>query len=141
MIVAAAQPGAGADWSWQAPFIGRWRLHSVLAHFVASAVVANRNVRLRIVDANGGPFLTVGLAASIVASAVQDVCFAPTLPATAFAGVITNGMPVTELLPGAVVSVTTAGLDVGDQWSAINLVIEPLEDVVGTVEVVAPGVM
>jgi len=123
--VIVANPAAGADWSLTVPASARWRLQSWSAIFTASATVANRQVRARLGD--GVQVTWSGQAqASIVASQVAQVSAGQSqATSTLIATEINAPLPGQVILPGNfTVSTLTAGIQVGDQWSAIRVEVE-----------------
>jgi hypothetical protein len=133
--VNVANPGAGVDWNVTVQGNTRWRIASLLATFTASATVANRVPIIRLRDVTNavdlGRFvtpttITAGLtffmtaAPGVVNQITSGNDIAIPLPSPIF---------LSGLLPANGLFVSTAGIQVGDQWSNINLTIEEWFDI------------
>lgn len=124
--VTVPQPAAGADWSVSVPGGRQWRVQSLRALLTTSAAVATRTPRLSYSDGTT-IWWEGGDPAGYAASLVGRLCFIPlgSINNTGGQGVPTQDpLPDLWLVPGTVISVTTGGLDVGDQWSGIALFVE-----------------
>lgn len=124
-----AAPAAGVDWSVQPPTNARWRIVSWSGLFVASATVANRQVAAFVSSVPGSPWIA-GPLANITAGQSANVSAAGITPYVSVLGqiimlplppqlILTNGAVVLQTM-----GVQTVGLQVGDQWTNINLLIE-----------------
>lgn len=119
-------PAAGADWSIVAPGRGSWLLTSVFARLVTSAVVGNRQAQFT-VDDQTSTYFKVPLGIAVAAGSTVEYCgFAGAQAGAIAGGTVIFPLPTTGLLllPGARFRVTTAGIDVGDQWSNICAAIQ-----------------
>lgn len=115
-------PIAGSDWAITAPGHGIWRVTALSALFTASAAVANRIPTLRL-STSDGVVATAPGGAAITAGLATTLSFFPgTAPSGAAGGPQLWAAPNDGwiLLPGWTLSPLTAGIDVGDQWSAIR---------------------
>jgi hypothetical protein len=122
-LYAVPQPNplVGADWAF---VIQHWRrLVTARAHFLASAVVANRLPRFAIDDGNGNVIWSVQAAQFIAAAGAVNISLGVGSGVTsAPIGTDVNlPLPNLYLRENYRFSVVTAALDVGDQWSAIVL--------------------
>ncbi|SRR5713101_438536 len=132
--VAVANPAAGADWTTFLINSTRWRVWGAQATLVTSAAVANRIPNLRLDDGTGTGRLLVPTTLTIPASTTRTVNWVPGYPSvgTDVAASLLSGIaaPVPFLLAQAGdIRVQTTNLQVGDQWSAITVLVEQwLED-------------
>ncbi len=121
IVVPVANPAAGADWSFTVPAGHVYRLVSVFAQLVTSAVVANRQALLTVTDGTG-TFLRLPAAAVQAASGTVTYSWMAggvaylSLPASQAAF-----LPDLNLMPAWGLASSTALIDVGDQWSGIRL--------------------
>lgn len=133
--VAVSNPNAGAEWLAQIggsnltiPGLGPWRLLSLAFQLVTSAVVANRTVQLAL-DDTVVTYLRCGAPGSQAGGATEVYA--------AFEGSTGGGAngpvnhlswpsPAPILYPGHRLRTITTNLDVGDQYSAIGLMVEEL---------------
>lgn len=127
-VLHVTDPAAGADWSTTAPGSAARRIVSLHARLVASAAVANRQVAL-IASSSAGRWYQQ--AWSVTQTAGQTVDYgAHTAAGTAGAAPGTASVPLPAagllLLPGFQLSVVTTGIDVADQWSGVNLLIDEI---------------
>lgn len=127
-IVGVTAPVAGADWALIAPGNAAWRVVSLTARLVTDAVAANRRVTLR-ADRGGNVFFAQPSSADQILS--QTVDYAAHTGATASGvvpGTLTLPLPVQGLLlrPGYRLTVTTTGIDPGDQWSVIFALVDEI---------------
>lgn len=120
--VKIADPAAGADWTLKAPGGTAWRIVSVFAHLVTSAVVGNRQTTLR-ADDQTRTWFAQEAPAVIPANTTIDFCghtgaFVPSGSVlTLMWSLPSEGL---LLLPGNRLLVSTANLGVADQWSLIT---------------------
>jgi hypothetical protein len=119
--VAGTTPAAGAELSDTVPTGARWELIAIVATLTTSAVVANRTPVL-LLDDGANVVWRVGSAQTQAASTTESYSFGQ---GTARSG--TNPSAVVDILPnrGALLAgwrirTLTAGIDVGDQYSAIR---------------------
>ena len=119
-VVPVVSPALGSDWTFAATSVAG--LLAVTADLNTSAVVANRNPRLRITDGLGHTLLWVS--SSPAQTATQTVHYSWAVGGSA----VSSGQVTSEVLPsgivlpsGATVGTLTVALDAGDQWSNIVL--------------------
>jgi hypothetical protein len=122
-------PGAGNDWSTQAPAGVRWRLKTVFAAFTASATVASRGPRVILTDSAARLIADLPISPAITASQVCDFTWGEGLTPQSI--VLANLVIDTAQLPGqlllpqqAFVKSLTNSLQAGDAWTAILLTVE-----------------
>jgi|SRR5579859_1292076 len=125
-VLYVAQPAAGAQWS--ARMEGRFltRLLAVRYTFNASGVVANRNPRFELTDNNGTAICAVPAGQGITAGSFETVSLAVGIAQTDTGGAgFTYGCLPDLTVPGDWVWGTqTPGMDVGDQYSSIALLVQ-----------------
>lgn len=122
--IAIANPAAGADWFTQVPSGVRWRVRGLTARLTTSAVAGARAVALKLQDAGVLEWTIIGPANNQGPSQGVTYSWAPGLT-PAFVLDQTIGLPADVIMPALFVMQTqTVGMDVGDQWSAIRLLIE-----------------
>jgi hypothetical protein len=125
-------PAAGNDFSFIPADALRWRIQSLKATLTTSATVANRIVHALVTDAGGAVYWNEPAITAQVASTTVQYCFGPGLtPQPTVDGVAVIGVPSNLIIAQRhqILSATTA-LQAGDQWSAINMGIEQLEDLI-----------
>lgn len=113
--------GVGTDWVVTPGGQRWWRIISLTARLATSAAVANRRVRLEAVHGDGTYFVAEAHL-NQVGSTTRDYAAHTGSPiGAADSLVLPLPLPTGGLLvrPGGLLRVTTAGLDVGDQWSAV----------------------
>lgn len=124
-IIKLAAPAVGVDVKATVPGAAKWWLWSLRATLATDAVVANRIPHLQITDGPNG---------NIVADfpAANNQGAGTTIAYAAGAGVVAANFDSTivfvlpvevELLQGWTIGFKTTGLDVGDQWSALALLV------------------
>lgn len=122
IVSLVANPAAGADWSQSVPAGHLWQLLGVTATLTTSAAVANRAVALVLGDGTN-PFLT------IPAPAVQAASLAGVYSWAGEGGGYAVGvrqlapLPGLTLPPAWTLGSSTLLVDVGDQWSAVRLLL------------------
>lgn len=123
--VQQANPAAGADWTYTVPVSRRQRIQSLSSTLVTSAAAANRDVQL-IVDDGVNVVWQMSAPAAVVAATTQVFSATGTNLPT---GIITTTTTLV-LPPGLVlqnghrIRTATTGIQAGDQWSNIFLMIE-----------------
>jgi hypothetical protein len=119
-------PAPGANWSYKVD--GRYylRLVSVRFAFSTSAVVAGRFPQLQLTDSNGVNVTAVVAGNNVVASSSVNPYLTVGGPtqATGAAGATFGFIPDLVIPPDWTWGMTTFGIDVGDQYSAIVLVVQ-----------------
>ena len=129
-VVTVANPAAGANWSYKLPFPAR--VAHIGAGFVTSSTAADRYPYMNFLSLGGGANAFDGLPAGspMTAGAGYNLSwqagsgFVPYFSPGADAWVA--AIPDYGVLPaGTVIEAGVSGLQAGDQWSAINLELEP----------------
>ncbi|MGH9622517.1 MAG: hypothetical protein ACRD45_22770 [Bryobacteraceae bacterium] len=119
-------PAAGANWKYTVD--GRYseRLVSVRFTFTASAVVADRFPLVHLADANGRVVGGYFAGSNIAASVVQTVTLSPGNQVVSNYGPteVFGFLPDLLVPPGWAWSSSVPGVDVGDQISAITLIVQ-----------------
>lgn len=127
-VVTVPAPAAGADLVVKVPGGRLWRVLTGFVTFTASAVVANRFPRLQLLD-GGQVFWEGGEATALTAGLTRRYSIAAGgLQATGAVSPAPNQlfMPLVHLHGEQQIVTSTAAIDVGDQWSAMRLLIEEL---------------
>lgn len=136
-VLYVPMPAVGSQWAHKTD--GRFRTRLLTARFTltASAVVANRNPRLELTDHNGIPVVAVPAGQGIAAGSFETVSLAVGAPQTDIGGAgFTYGSLPDLLLPGDWTWGTqTPGMDVGDQYSGVVLVVQRFPNDAAAVEV------
>lgn len=134
-VVTVAAPAAGVDWTFKAPGQGWWRVISVQARLVTSAVVANRNVSIRADDQTDLWFASAAPTPAVASQTTRYGAFGGANGAGAAGAVVNIGLPLAGLIlpPGNRLLAVTTGLDPLDQWSQIAVMVQefPQGPVVG----------
>lgn len=121
-----ADPAAGAEWSYTVD--GRYfeRVLAVRWVFTTSAVVANRVTRVRVDSADLVAVASVPGSGTVVASSVLRTHLVVGAPAfaSAAAGFAYGFLPDLLLPAGWQLHSVTAGLDAGDQYSNVRLLVQ-----------------
>lgn len=121
--VTQAAPAVGADWRYTGPGQGIQRIVAMRGVLTTSAAVANRLVSLVLSDGTFD-YATVPSPAAITASKSGVVSTVPGAPSVGAAdGPLLYPSPTDGwlLLPGWSIRASTTAIDVGDQWSAVQL--------------------
>ena len=114
-----SNPAAGADWTFTVPAGQTLALESVTALLTTSVTVANRVPTLVVKDNLGRIVAEVVSPNAQAASLADEWVWAPGVVAAAGPPIVTPIPPGLELAGGWTIGTVTAGLQVGDQWSAI----------------------
>src|SRR5216684_6744262 len=124
-IVSSTIPAAGADASMAVPTGIRRRVYSVNALLTTSAAVANRSAELDL-SSGGISWWRLGPSAVQAASLTKRYVFAPGAPLAAdAAGVQVQPLPNPLFMSALdVMATATAGLQAGDQWTALQAHVE-----------------
>lgn len=127
--VDVANPAAGADWSVRTPGGKLWMVLGFRATLATSAVVANRQLRVSITDGAVERANCQAITATITANLTATLGgYRGAVPGGAGSALVGGvGLPDWPLDAGWTFGVVTVGLDAGDQWSAIRLVVEQYE--------------
>lgn len=124
-VVQITNPAAGADWVATVPTGARWKVYSFHALFTASATVANRQVEV-IVDDGANIYWDSDAQVNITAGQAVSINDTGTnVPQGVFT--TTQNLvipPQLQMAAGHRIRTATAGIQAGDQWSAINLLVE-----------------
>lgn len=126
-VQTVANPAAGADWIFTVPVGQRIRIISLQAQLVTSATVANRNTQIGLFSSGGINVMFAGAAnASIPASTTAQVVGANMgSPSTVITTTVYCQLPASVTLGGGFrIQTSTVGLQAGDQWSNIALLLE-----------------
>lgn len=118
-------PGAGADWTISNPGNTRWRISSLNGVLTTSAVVANRDVQLQVLQS--GVLVWVGQATAVIAASTAANVSAAGLPSTptVLATDIFLPMPPALILgTNGTVRVVTANIQAADQWTNMFISVE-----------------
>ena len=128
--VSVPNPAAGADWSYVVPFPAR--VISISAQLETSATTADRWPYIigLLGPANSYPQYILATPTALTAGAgwhIQGWPGGPEAPNTSgdAIGIMRFSIPALVLPAGAGVSSVTPGLQVTDQWSAVNLELAP----------------
>lgn len=118
-----AAPAAGAEWSVTVGPNVIWEVLAVQFQLVTSAAVANRNAMLRVTDNLNAEAFRVGPQAVQAASLTNTYSYLPGFGYASGTGRQQVGWPSPPpvLLPGYVLGTTTSAIDVGDQYSLVEL--------------------
>lgn len=123
--VIVAVPAPGAEFTQTVPAGVIWELLSVQCSFTSSAIVAARVPSLRVRDSDGLVTGRWSIGSSQAASLTIAMGWFAGLGANVtnngFASVLPN--PPFACLPGWVISTSTTLIDVGDQYSIINMLV------------------
>ncbi len=124
--VSLANPAAGADFAFSVPLGARWRWVSLAAVLTASATVGNRIVHGVVQDVGGNTVFNASQVTAQTAGQAITYSFAPGLTSQN----INDGAALVTLpgglwlQGGAQIKSSTTGILAGDQWSAINAIVE-----------------
>lgn len=126
-IISLAEPAAGTDWTYTLPYAAR--LKRVSGSFAAtSATAANRWPMLVTTQAAGYGGYVPMTTAAVVAGTNAHIGGWPTAPFASTAnpaGSQTFPFPDEVLPSGTVVQTVTFNIQAGDQWSSVQLDLEP----------------
>lgn len=119
-------PAAGADFTLAVPGEKWQRFTAINCRLSTSAVVANRTMQFRILDADGVLLWSQVVSGAIVASSVFQIYLAPNMgtPALGIAGVNVASMPDLILPSGYQVQFHVLAMDAGDQIDHVQLVLQ-----------------
>jgi hypothetical protein len=121
-VIVPASVGAGVDVNVVVPAMARWRVQSITAQLVTSAVVANRIPHIVITDPLGFVFYNGPASANQVNGTTQTYVGITGCSPQSFDTV--SQIPLPDQLrcsQGFKIAFATTGLDVGDQWSKFVL--------------------
>lgn len=121
VLSALGNPAAGADWS-NAPGAGKACL-SIVATLTTSATVANRVPQLVIKSGANIIAASPPAPAQAAGAAVQYEWSQVAFLSGATGALVMMPMPLIPLGAGWTIGTSTAALQAGDQWSAINLIL------------------
>ena len=115
---------AGADWSWSPSTASPFKVRGVYGVLATSATVASRQPALYAKTQDGSVFFAKAVEATQAASLTYGYSWSSgSGPAqggsSAADALVSDGVPDWWLPAGTIVSVTTAGLSAGDQWSEV----------------------
>jgi len=128
ILVTQANPAAGADFTVTVPAGKFWRVLSVSAQLVTDATVAARGPKLALDDGTTIFYECVNSGTGQAASSTCQYSFAPGCSmetASPASGVFKN-FPIPEciLMAGYRLRMITGAIQVGDQWSAIRVLVD-----------------
>lgn len=121
-VVTIAAPAAGSDASLTVPGGHLYRVLSVYGVLTTDANVADRAIEVRAtIDGSVvGRFPTAG---TVPANSTAAATWAPHLDASAGTAALVGSIPELPLTAGAVLATLTTGIQAGDQWSAVNVLV------------------
>lgn len=124
-IFVGAKPAAGVDIKASVPQAGRWKVWGLTASLTTSAVVANRVPHLQITDGPAGDVAyDVPSAQNQIATQTVKYSGVASGVAQSFDNTNVLVLPVEiDLLGNWTVGFKTTALDVGDQWTALTLLV------------------
>lgn len=116
----------GSNWTFKADGRAVRRIVSLAAQLVTSAVVANRRVTLGASSPDGTWYQQQYTADQVASTTTTYAAFTSAAPGGTAGATLAVPVPHAGLLllPGHTLAVTTSGLDVGDQWQNICLLLE-----------------
>lgn len=120
IVLPVAAPAAGADWTLIVPAGHLYRVLSVYAQLVTSAVVNTRVARLALGD-GVRTFLDLPPAASQAASLTRRYAWAPGVSGSSQGTGVESYLPDVTLSAGWTIGSVTDLIDVGDTWTGILL--------------------
>lgn len=121
-VVTVGAPAAGSDWSFAMTKIAT--VLAVTATLTASAAVANRVPRLRFIDSGAHILANQTASGNLTASSTGNYSWYPNAISNGLGGILTQPLATGIVLGvGWTVSMSTANLDVADQWSNIVIVL------------------
>jgi hypothetical protein len=139
-VFRAVDPAVATDWTVSVPGSATWRVYGVRFDLVADANVANRTAQL-VADDQTSEIYRIAFDATVTAgltarfSAYAGGTRNALLNGAANVGLPTDGL---VLLPGYRLRLVSAGLQAGDQYSAVSLQVQ--EYPVGPDQEWTPGV-
>jgi hypothetical protein len=130
-VIKIANPAAGGEIVVTPTGRGAWKILSMLLTLTTSAVVANRAVRLEATDTSQPYFRTDADAVQAASLTGLYSAFAGASGAVGASGVAGIAWPTDGLLlpQGHSLATITTAIDVGDQYSAIGLLVIELADI------------
>lgn len=123
-VITPADPAAGAEMSFD---LTGWQIRRVISWqstLVTSAVVANRFAHLNVVYPSGAVLDLFGAGAAVASTTTRYLFGSDVTGITLLAGWSLNQLPVAGSSAGFLITTATLNLQVGDQWTAGNLVVE-----------------
>lgn len=127
------KPAVGADWTTRPGGQRVWRVVSLVARLVTSAVVANRRVRLQATDGENPYFIAESHLAHPASTTVDYAAHTGSAVTAADNLVLPLPLPSAGLIvrPGATLEVVTDNIDAADQWSAIVALVDEIPSGLG----------
>lgn len=121
-VITIANPGVGTDWTQTVQVGADWELVSLNAVLTTAAVAGNRQVQL-VLDDGATAYFTGPPNANLITTTVNTVSGAQLAgPVSVITTDIMLPIPPRNFMRGGDrIRVLTAGLNAGDQWSAIRL--------------------
>jgi hypothetical protein len=125
-VITVPTPAVAVGWSAQVDDGLLWMVQSIFATFVADANAATRTFNVAMTDGNATIY-TTGSITTATAGVTRNICAAP-----GNTGGSSGGAPVMlplpsrglVMLPGWVLSMGATNLQVGDQFSAIRILVD-----------------
>lgn len=122
--------GAGTDFGFALVVGQRWRPQSIFATLVTSATVANRQPRLQLTQGGAFYWEIAAVANQVAGTTTRYLWTAGGPNATGIDGTVMQSMPSNAVLTGAAsLGTSTFGLQAGDVWQAITVIVEEWLDV------------
>lgn len=115
-------PAVGTDWSQVVPGGRLWELLSIFGSLAASAAAVTRRPRLTVND-GAGVALQIPANTNLAASTTNTYTWAQGATSTSAGTDSCMGIPDMYLPAGFTIAAATLNLDVGDQWTAIQLTV------------------
>lgn len=131
-------PAAGADWSTVVPGGRLWELLSVFGSLTASAAAVTRRPRLIINDGSGSA-TQLPANTNLAASTTNVYTWAQGATSVSAGTDSCMGIPDMFLPAGWTISAATLNLDVADQWSAVQILVNEYAVRVGPVQLDQPA--
>jgi hypothetical protein len=124
-VIPLAAPAVGTDIVITVPPTSNWRIEAFQAQLVTSAVVANRVPHLFVDDGQGHSMYNFPSTGNQVAATTVQYSAGPAIVAVTFDNAQTFVIPAHLLLLNSWrIGFKTTALDVGDQWSNVNVLVK-----------------
>ncbi|HXG40218.1 MAG TPA: hypothetical protein VNJ28_04675 [Candidatus Limnocylindrales bacterium] len=132
-VVRLADPAAGSDWLATVPAGHVWLLEAIGARLITSATVMSRVPNLTVGD-GVGTVLEIAPAGPVGAGETKRLAWLPDVGAIDALGGGVAPLPRIALGPGWTVGTTTLGLQAGDTWTQVRIVVVDLTVRAGPVD-------
>jgi hypothetical protein len=128
-LISVAQPATGAEWTLTVQNGARWRVMAIESKLVTAVAVANRISKVQYFDGISGlSFYTAVPDQAVAAATTAQICAAPgantTIPELA---TVNQALPIDLVLSGlnpTTINSLTTGLQAGDQYSSVSVLVE-----------------